>query len=172
MILVNHEILYQNNKYIAMKHFFKISIIALVLMCTVAQVSDAKTRRRHSNNSSSSGIPYYEAIGKPEKMKALGIEVIYENLHTSQYDTDNQWGVVAYGKDAKAVSKGNGYIDYIATGQHAFVYEWSAGDGYMSEEAYYFKNKADRDRFYKKIAKRFENLYTGYSNGWYYIQRE
>lgn len=156
-----------------MKKIFKLSIIALVLLCTVAQVSDAKTRRRHSSSSSSSGVPSYQAfsdaIGNPQKMKELGISKLYEDI-TPATDDDPEIGVVYYGKDVKIVPRGGYERDIIATGPHAFFSEdsWAV----EADHDFGFKNKADRDKFYNQMLKAGydkENISKSYFNGWYWI---
>ena len=156
-----------------MKQIFKFSIIALLLLCTIAQVSDAKTRRRHSSTSSSSGVPSYQAfsdaIGNPQKMKELGISKLYEKI-TPATDDDPETGVVYYGKDVIIIPHGGFERDIIATGPHAFFSEdsWAV----EADHDFGFKDKADRDKFYNQMLKAGytrEDIFKSYSNGWYWI---
>ena len=155
-----------------MKQIFKLSIVALVLMCAVAQVSDAKTKKRHSSSSSSSGVPSYEAfsnaLGNPQKMKALGIEVLYEDI-TPETDEDPEIGVCYIGKDVVITPLGGYDVDIKATSPHAFFQcdAWA----YESSHDFAFKNKADRDKWYKQMVKVYgsDSLSKDYSNGWYWI---
>ena len=157
-----------------MKRIFKLSIVALVLICTVAQVSDAKTRRHHNSSSSSSTIPSFNAIWNANGsrgLKALGIKKLYaKSISTCTIEY--------YGKNVKVTPSGDGWqVKLTATGSNAFYYftNWAEGDGIYDE--FGFKDRADRDNFYNQIMNSdldFDEyeVKTDYSSGWYTVSLE
>lgn len=160
-----------------MKQIFRLSIVALVLICTFALVADAKTRRHH-NSSSSIGIPsprVFDDLGmyidKPKKVKQkTGLTCLYK--YTDRPCSDNHYfkgGCYAYGKNAKLASKRD--LTFTATGPHAFVYIFS-NDFSNEWWSYNFSDQADRDKFWNEMASNGEDMswyLKGYDKGWYTI---
>lgn len=156
-----------------MKRIITYSIIALALLLSATPMADAKTKVRKHTSSKSNGIPSFKdfwCVGSNEKDKlnAMGVKVLYEKI-TPETDDDPKIEECIIGKDM-IVTPGKDDLKFTATGPHPFCYYFSLA--VSTEHIFYFKHKADRDKFHKQMMKAGmgrEEWPKGYSDGWYYI---
>ena len=163
-----------------MKQF---SILLLGLLIAVMTVNVATAKGRKHSSSSRSGIPSAKTMmeinrGNPDEVKATtGLDLLYEK--DSSYVTPDDPDITCeeyicyYGKDAKVKQQGD-KITVFATGSHAFYYYFEYYAALSSDRLYEFgfKNKSDRDKFYKQLKKlgySSSTLFKTYSDGWYII---
>ena len=161
----------------------RIPILFLGLLIAMMTVNVATAKGRKHSSASRSAIPSASAVinidlDNPDKAKATtGLELLYEykNSYPDPYDSDitcEEYQCI-YGKDAK-VNKNGDNITIVATGAHAFYYyfEHYIATGSDWERVFGFKNKADRDKFYKQLLRYgydSDQLYKTTSDGWYII---
>ena len=160
---------------------FSILLLGLLIATMTVNVTNAKGRKHSS--SSRSGIPSAKTMmeitrDNPDEVKALtGLELLFEkdSSYVSPDDPDItcEEYICYYGKDAKINQQGD-KITVIATGRHAFYYYFEYYSALSSDRIYEFgfKNKADRDKFYKQLKKLgygSDILFKTYSDGWYII---
>ncbi len=162
-----------------MKHIFKLSIVALVLICTVAQVSDARTRKTKSSTSKTPSIEaFYKAFEDPKAMQAIGLKRIYKN--SGKYAGTGTYDHVAYGINVKVKkmttknSNGIRFPIFTATNPHAFYHfedEWDSPTGFHGcEHTFGFKDKADCNKFCRLLQKDGIDKTPSTENGWFVIE--
>lgn len=161
----------------------RLSILLLCVLIAMMAGDIVSAKGKRHTASSKSGIPSASVVMKmeldnPDKVKALtGLDLLYKNLNdlpgSEDENTSYERAEYYYGKDAKIIQNGD-IITVIGTGPHAFYYSYEHYITDVNEWMYEFgfKNKADREKFYKQLKKLgydSDVLYKSHSNGWYTI---
>ena len=127
----------------------------MVLLCSTAPMSDAKTRK---SRASTSKVPSVEAIynackhSNEKQMKAVGLRKLYDK--SGKYGGDGYYADEVYGINVKVTKHSSG-LKFTATGPHAFYHHFDNRDtptGLAFCFIHYgFKDKADCEKFRKLL---------------------